>query len=129
MTYLDGKRCWANQVIFGVTGPQAFNQLAADRRQVLAAGDSNSDATFVGDATVVSLVINRNQDDLMCRAYDGLFTRGGKWAINPMFIDRCPSTLLTYAGRHSSTPTDRNNRYCATTAPQSPIKSTRSSDF
>lgn len=42
---------------------------------------------------------------------------------------RCPSTLLTYAGRHSSTPTDRNNRYCATTAPQSPIKSTRSSDF
>ncbi|MEI4920523.1 hypothetical protein Q8G81_33725, partial [Klebsiella pneumoniae] len=26
MTYLDGKRCWANQVIFGVTGPQAFNQ-------------------------------------------------------------------------------------------------------
>lgn len=90
MTYLDGKRCWANQVIFGVTGPQAFNQLAADRRQVLAAGDSNSDATFVGDATVVSLVINRNQDDLMCRAYDGLFTRGGKWAINPMFIDPLP---------------------------------------
>lgn len=81
-----------------MTGPQAFNQLAADRRQVLAAGDSNSDATFVGDATVVSLVINRNQDDLMCRAYDGLFTRGGKWAINPMFIDPLPQHALRMRG-------------------------------
>lgn len=88
--YLDGKRCWANQAIFGVTGPHAFDQLAQDRRQILAAGDSNSDATFVGDATAASLAINRNKDLLMCRAYDGLFTKGGRWAINPMFIDPLP---------------------------------------
>ncbi|ABL03355.1 haloacid dehalogenase-like hydrolase [Mycobacterium ulcerans] len=90
MPFADGKRCWANQVIFGVDGPQAFDQLPQDRRQVLAAGDSNSDATFVGDATAVSLAINRNKAELMCRAYDGLYAKGGKWAVNPMFMDPLP---------------------------------------
>jgi len=90
ITYIDGKRCWANQVIFGVQGPAAFDQLAADRRQVLAAGDSVTDVTFVGDATAASLVINRNKAELMCRAYDGLFTNGGTWAVNEMFIEPLP---------------------------------------
>jgi phosphoglycolate phosphatase-like HAD superfamily hydrolase len=90
MTYIDGKRCWANQGIFGVTGPAAFDQLPADRRQVLAAGDSVTDVTFVGDATAASLVINRNKPELMCRAYDGLFTNGGTWAVNEMFIEPLP---------------------------------------
>lgn len=90
ITYIDGKRCWANQVIFGVHGPAAFDQLPADRRQVLAAGDSVTDVTFVGDATAASLVINRNKPELMCRAYNGLFTHGGTWAINEMFIGPLP---------------------------------------
>jgi phosphoglycolate phosphatase-like HAD superfamily hydrolase len=84
MTYVDGKRCWANQAIFGVTGPAAFQQLPAERRQILAAGDSVTDVTFVGDATAVHLVINRNKPELMCRAYENA---DGKWLINPMFID------------------------------------------
>ncbi|WP_457061703.1 haloacid dehalogenase-like hydrolase [Mycobacteroides abscessus] len=88
--YIDGKRCWANQEIFGVTGPAAFDQLPAHRRQILAAGDSVTDVTFVGDATAASLVINRNKPELMCRAYDGLFSRGGTWAVNEMFIDPLP---------------------------------------
>lgn len=87
MTYIDGKRCWANQVIFGVTGPDAFNQLPEDRRQVLAAGDSVTDVTFVGDATAASLVINRNKAELMCRAYAN---QDGRWIVNPMFIDPEP---------------------------------------
>jgi phosphoglycolate phosphatase-like HAD superfamily hydrolase len=83
MTYVDGKRCWANQAIFGVRGAAAFQQLPAQRRQILAAGDSVTDVTFVGDATAVHLVINRNKPELMCRAYDNA---DGKWLINPMFI-------------------------------------------
>jgi hypothetical protein len=26
----------------------------------------------------------------MCRAYDGLFTNGGTWAVNEMFIEPLP---------------------------------------
>jgi hypothetical protein len=83
MTYVDGKRCWANQAIFGVQGPAAFQQLPSERRQILAAGDSVTDVTFVGDATAVHLVINRGKPELMCRAYDNA---DGKWLVNPMFI-------------------------------------------
>ena len=89
-TYVDGKRCWANQVIFGVHGPGAFDQLPTERRQILAGGDSATDVTFVGDATAASLAINRNNAELMCRAYDGLFTKGGTWAVNEMFIEPLP---------------------------------------
>ncbi|NMO01498.1 haloacid dehalogenase-like hydrolase [Gordonia sp. TBRC 11910] len=84
ITYVDGKRCWANQAIFGITGPAAWRQAPADVRQILAAGDSTTDVTFVSDATKGHLVINRNKTELMCRAYDN---RDGNWVINPMFID------------------------------------------
>jgi phosphoglycolate phosphatase-like HAD superfamily hydrolase len=83
MTYVDGKRCWANQVIFGVQGPAAFDQLPAEKRQILAAGDSVTDVTFVADATAVHLVVNRNKPELMCRAFDNA---DGHWLVTPMFI-------------------------------------------
>lgn len=82
--YIDGKRCQVNEVVFGVTGAAAFDQLPADRRQVFAAGDSVTDVTFLGDATGARLVINRNNAELMCNAYDN---NDGKWLINPMFLD------------------------------------------
>jgi len=85
--YIEGKRCWANQVIFGVTGKAAWNPLPPERRQIMAGGDSVTDVTFVGDATAASLAINRNKAEFMCHAYDGLFTQGGTWAVNPMFIE------------------------------------------
>ncbi len=48
----------------------------------------------------------------MCRAYDAIRSPGAVRAINPMFIDPLPRTLLlTYAGEYSSTPTDRNKWY------------------
>lgn len=79
----EGKRCRINQQVFGVAGAAAFDQLPEPRRQVFAAGDSDGDATFITDATALRLVINRNQIELMCRAYANL---DGRWLINPMFI-------------------------------------------
>lgn len=82
ITYLDGKRCFINERVFGVTGAAAWER--QDTRQVFAAGDSTTDATFVRDATALRLVINRNKTELMCPAY---FNGDGKWLINPMFIE------------------------------------------
>ena len=83
MPYNEGKRCRVNEQVFGVSGAAAFEQLPAQRRQVFAAGDSDGDVTFVADATALRLVINRNQIELMCRAYANL---DGRWLVNPMFI-------------------------------------------
>ncbi|KUJ58855.1 hypothetical protein ADL25_01160 [Streptomyces sp. NRRL F-5122] len=85
--YIDGKRCWINQEIYGVRGAAAWHRQRAEHRPVLAAGDADTDVTFVGDATGVHLVINRNKDELMCRAYDDA---DGRWLINPMFIEPLP---------------------------------------
>lgn len=93
ITYVDGKRCWANQVVFGVQGPAAFDPYDVNKRQILGAGDSTTDVTFVDDATAAHLVINRNKTELMCRAYDNA---DGKWLINPMFIDPYPQHMDPY---------------------------------
>ena len=84
MTYIDGKRCWANQEIFGITGAQAFDPAPKDRRQVFGAGDSDTDVTFLQDATVARLVIDRHKTELMCRALDD---EDGRWIVVPMFVD------------------------------------------
>ncbi|WAJ44639.1 haloacid dehalogenase-like hydrolase [Mycobacterium sp. Aquia_216] len=80
----EGKRCRINEQVFGVQGTAAFDQLPGQRRQVFGAGDSDGDVTFVADATALRLVINRNQIELMCRAYANL---DGRWLVNPMFIN------------------------------------------
>ncbi|MBW0015827.1 MAG: haloacid dehalogenase-like hydrolase [Mycobacterium sp.] len=82
--YNEGKRCRVNEQVYGITGTAAFEQLPAQQRQVFAAGDSDGDVTLIADATALRLVINRNQIELMCRAYDNL---DGRWLVNPMFID------------------------------------------
>ncbi|MGP9021829.1 haloacid dehalogenase-like hydrolase [Streptomyces sp. BR1] len=83
ITYIDGKRCWINQEIFGVRGAAAEKVQPASRRQVFAAGDSDTDVSFLRDATALRLVLNRNKNELMCRAYDN---NDGRWIVNPMFI-------------------------------------------
>ncbi|WP_030945848.1 haloacid dehalogenase-like hydrolase [Streptomyces sp. NRRL S-646] len=85
--YIDGKRCWINQEIYGVQGAAAWQRQPWPRRPVLAAGDADTDVTFVGDATGAHLVLNRNKPELMCRAYDNA---DGRWLINPMFIEPLP---------------------------------------
>lgn len=84
ITYIDGKRCWINQEVFGVRGAAAEKVQPAARRQVFAAGDSDTDISFLRDATALRLVVNRNKNELMCRAYDN---SDGKWIVNPMFIE------------------------------------------
>ncbi|MFD3760158.1 haloacid dehalogenase-like hydrolase [Streptomyces sp. NPDC058622] len=84
ITYIDGKRCWINQEVFGVRGAAAEKVQPPARRQVFAAGDSDTDISFLRDATALRLVVNRNKNELMCRAYDD---SDGKWIVNPMFIE------------------------------------------
>lgn len=84
ITYIDGKRCWINKEIFGVRGAAAERVRPAARRQVFAAGDSDTDISFLRDATALRLVVNRNKNELMCRAYDN---SDGRWIVNPMFIE------------------------------------------
>jgi hypothetical protein len=70
--------------LFGIQGAAAFDQLPEPRRQSFGAGDSDGDVTFASDATALRLAINRNQIELMCRAYDNA---DGRRLINPMFFD------------------------------------------
>lgn len=84
MTYIDGKRCWINKVIHGDTTGAAEDRIEdASKRHVLGAGDSDTDVSFLQDATALRLVINRNKEELMCNAYANA---GGSWLVNPMFI-------------------------------------------
>jgi phosphoserine phosphatase len=84
ITYIDGKRCWINKAIHGDKGATALDRNADARKlPVFAAGDSDTDITFVKDATGLKLAINRNKTELMCNAYADV---GGGWIINPMFI-------------------------------------------
>ncbi|MFD4633200.1 haloacid dehalogenase-like hydrolase [Streptomyces sp. NPDC058284] len=82
--YIDGKRCWINQEIFRLKGKKAWAKQDRAHRIALGGGDADTDVTFVGDATGAHLVLNRNKDEVMCRAYDNA---DGRWVVNPMFIE------------------------------------------
>lgn len=95
ITYLEGKRCWMNKVIFSVAGAAAEKvQTHPALRPVFAAGDSNTDVAFLQDATGLRLVLNRNKAELMCNAYADV---GGNWLVNPMFIGPRPQLAEGYA--------------------------------
>lgn len=82
ITYIEGKRCWVNKVVFGDTTAAAIDR-RRDPRQVFAAGDSDTDIDFLRDS-VYKLAINRNKKELMCFAYRN---EGKSWLVNPMFIE------------------------------------------
>lgn len=104
ITYIDGKRCFVNQIIYGEKGPAALNENAdAKKRPVFGAGDSDTDITFLRDATRLKLVLNRNKKELMCNAYGNA---GNKWIVNPMFIQPRAQQMTPYP--------------CATTACKDP---------
>lgn len=95
ITYIDGKRCWINKVIYGDNSATAIQKSAdTSKRQVFAAGDSDTDVTFLQDATALKLVLNRNKKELMCNAYGNA---GGKWLVNPMFIQPRAQQTTPYA--------------------------------
>jgi len=102
--YIEGKRCWANQAIFGIGGIAALQP--QPNMQIIAGGDSVTDVSFLQDATEAALVINRNNAELMCHALDGLYTKGGKWAVQPMFINPLPQRAQPYACANAFTEAD-----------------------
>ncbi len=84
ITFDQGKRCWLNKVVFRVPAEQQLNRQAdASKRQVFAAGDSDTDLAFVQDATHLKLAINRARVQLMCNAYANY---QNKWLVQPMFV-------------------------------------------
>ena len=84
ISYIEGKRCWVNKVIFGDTTAAAINRRSpADRaRMAFGAGDSDTDIEFLRDSQY-KLVLNRAKTELMCFAYRN---EGDTWRVNPMFI-------------------------------------------
>lgn len=84
ITYIEGKRCWVNKAIYGVSGAAAeMTNPDMAKRAVFGAGDSDTDISFLQDATKLKLAINRNKKELMCNAYGNYMS---KWLVNPMFI-------------------------------------------
>ncbi len=88
ITYKVGKRCWLNKEVFELF--RADDMMEIPTPIEFAAGDSDTDITFVKDATELKLAINRNKKELMCNAYADLYSSAnpdGKWLVNPMFIE------------------------------------------
>lgn len=84
MTYRIGKRCWMNEIIFGIKGEKAL--LPAEdlsKRPLFSAGDSDTDLHFMMDATGLRLLINRNKPEITKEARKN---SDGKWIINEPFI-------------------------------------------
>jgi phosphoglycolate phosphatase-like HAD superfamily hydrolase len=84
ITFDQGKRCFINKVVFHKPPAAQLGKADAAQRQVLAAGDSDTDVAFVQDATDLKLVIDRNRVALMCNAWSNA---GGRWIVQPMFIE------------------------------------------
>lgn len=80
--YIAGKRCWVNKVVFGDTTANAVLKRPDGKRQVFAAGDSDTDIEFMRDATY-RLTIDRNKAELMCHSF---YNANDTWRVNPMFI-------------------------------------------
>jgi phosphoglycolate phosphatase-like HAD superfamily hydrolase len=104
MTFDQGKRCFINKVIFRQPPAAQLAKADAAHRQAFAAGDSDTDVAFVQDATDLKLVVDRHRVQLMCNAWSNA---GGRWIVQPMFIERMPrraepypcATTLDAAGR------------------------------
>lgn len=106
ISYRQGKRCWINQVVLGIKDPQQMMDLPSPI--AFAAGDSDTDAFFLKDATRLRLAINRNKRELMCRAYA---QDHGPWLINPMFIDPKPRLDSGYACKDFGLPDQTDTVY------------------
>jgi phosphoglycolate phosphatase-like HAD superfamily hydrolase len=89
----QGKRCFINRVVFRQPPGAQLARADAAHRPVFAAGDSDTDVAFVQDATDLKLVIDRHTIHLMCNAESNA---GGRWLVQPMFIDPVPRRTEPY---------------------------------
>jgi phosphoserine phosphatase len=92
ISYIAGKRCWVNKVVYGDTTAKALQRRPDGQRQVFAAGDSDTDIEFLRDATY-RLVIDRNKTEIMCNAF---YNSNDTWRVNPMFIAPKTKKLTAY---------------------------------
>jgi phosphoserine phosphatase len=93
ISYIQGKRCYVNKVVYGDTGLAALQRRLDGQRQWFASGDSDSDVEFLRDAHY-KLAINRNKADLMCHAF---YNERGTWLVQPMFIEPKAHRTTPYA--------------------------------
>jgi len=91
ISYIEGKRCWINKVIFGDQTAAAIER-RHDPRQVFAAGDSDTDIDFMRDSAF-KLALNRNKKEIMCYSH---LNEGNSWLVNPMFIEPRPRQVALY---------------------------------
>ena len=82
ISYIEGKRCWVNKVIYGENPKKQFDRQPVHKRAAFAAGDSDTDIDFMRDAKY-KFVLNRAKTELMCFAYHN---ENDSWRVNPMFI-------------------------------------------
>lgn len=92
ITYIEGKRCWVNKIVYGDRTAGAIERRPIDARQLFGAGDSDTDIEFLRDARW-KLTINRGKTELQCFAYHN---EGGTWLANPMFIEPRPARATPY---------------------------------
>ena len=86
MTYRIGKRCWMNEIIFGITGEAAMTPAEdISKRPLFVAGDSDTDYHFMIDATGLRLLINREKPEITKEAFEN---KDGLWIINELFIKK-----------------------------------------
>ena len=83
ISYIEGKRCWVNKVIYGDTTAHAIDRRPVTDRQHFGAGDSDTDIEFLRDSKY-KLALNRQKKELMCFTYNN---EGNSWRANPMFIE------------------------------------------
>jgi len=92
ITYIDGKRCFIDEVIFGGPGTLTPNPDPA-KRPVLVAGDAVTDISMLHDATALRLVIDRQKPEVLCHALAGT---DGTWLVQPMFLEPLPARSEPY---------------------------------
>jgi phosphoserine phosphatase len=82
ISYIEGKRCWVNKIVYGDNSANAIARRPEGKRQAFGAGDSDTDIEFLRDAKY-KLMLNRNKREAMCFAYRN---ENNSWLVNPMFI-------------------------------------------
>ena len=90
ITYVDGKRCFINKIILGI-GRKALEPAPASRRQVIGAGDSDTDATMVRDATGAHIADQPQQ----ARAHVPRLRQRGRPMDRQPDVHRAPAQLKT----------------------------------
>lgn len=85
ISFRDGKRCWINETIFGMTaGDPLLPNPDLTKRPRFGAGDSDGDISFLEDTTGLRLFIDKGRPLDAARA--ACENRDGRWLIQEPFI-------------------------------------------